>query len=186
MANHPLKNAIEQITGQELIGEIVEIAERRATPYGASPIKCRRRRRSKAEIETIKTAIQRVLTDENPMTLSTADVLTSNATNAVGFAFTGAGTADWKAVSVNGAADGAITRCNTGGATTPVLLTWQTFKVVLNQDGDADYYIDGVFHVREDAAVSVSTLLAVGIAQQEGGTARSTDVDYIYVSAGRL
>ena len=65
MANHPLKDAIEQIVGRELIGEIVE---RRATSYGASPIK-RRGRRSKVEIEFIKTTIKRVLTDENPMTV---------------------------------------------------------------------------------------------------------------------
>ena len=35
--------------------------------YGSSPIK--RHRRSKVEIETIKTAIQEVLADENPMTV---------------------------------------------------------------------------------------------------------------------
>ena len=50
----------------------------------------------------------------------------------MGFAFTGAGTADWKMVSVNGDADGAVARANTGGATTPVLTTWQTLKVAIN------------------------------------------------------
>lgn len=124
-------------------------------------------------------------TDENPITLTTSDVATTNASNAAGFAYTGGGTADWKAVSVNGDADGTTTRCNTGGVTTPVLGTWQTFKVVLNADGDADFYIDGIFHYREDAAVSTSALLAVAVAQQDGGAARSTDVDYVYVSAGR-
>jgi hypothetical protein len=124
-------------------------------------------------------------TDENPINVSTADVVTTTASNAVGFAFTGAGTADWKAVSVNGDADGTVTRCNVGGATTPVLTTWQTFKVVINADGDADYYIDGIFQVREDLAVSPTTLLNFFVAQQDGGAARSTDLDYIEVWAGR-
>ena len=62
-------------------------------------------------------------TDENPVTLSTADVETSNADNAAGFAYTGAGTVDWKAVSSNATADGTVTRCNVGGATTPVVGT---------------------------------------------------------------
>lgn len=125
-------------------------------------------------------------TDENPILVSTADAQTSAATNAVGFAYTGAGTADWKAVSVNAGADGTVTRCNRGGATTPVVGTWQTFRVTLNQDGDADFYIDGVQHYREDAAVSASTLLGIGVCQQDGGTGRSTDCDYFYLSAGRV
>lgn len=123
--------------------------------------------------------------DENPMTVSTLDVLTSTASNGAGFAYTGGGTEDWKAVSVNGDADGTVTRCNKGGATTPVLATWQTFKVVINQDGDADFYINGIWQYREDAAVSASALLNLFVAQQDGGTARSTDIDYIEVWAGR-
>ena len=125
-------------------------------------------------------------TDEMPITLSTADVVTTNASNAVGFAFTGAGTADWKAVSVNGDSDGAVTRLNTFGATTPVVGTFQTFRLVINEDGDADYFIDGIFHVREDAAVSASTLLAWSMGIQSGGAARSLDNDYVYISAGRV
>lgn len=124
-------------------------------------------------------------TDENPITLSTADVVTANADDAVGFAFTGAGTADWKTVSVNATAVGSVARANNKGPTTPVLTTWQTFKVVLNVDGDADYYIDGVFQGREDLAVTPTVLLGLCVAQQEGGTARSTDIDYVYTSAGR-
>ena len=124
-------------------------------------------------------------TDENPLQVSTSDALTSNASNAAGFAYTGGGTADWKAVSVNGDADGSVFRCNNKGATTPVLTTWQTFKVVINEDGDADYYIDGVWEGREDLAVSTSTLLGFGACQEDGGAARSTDIDYVYQSAGR-
>ena len=125
-------------------------------------------------------------TDENPITLSAADVQTSNATNAVGFAYTGGGTVDWKAVSVNAGAAGTPTRCNAGGATTPVATTWQTFRVVINQDGDADFYIDGRWHYREDAATAPATSLCPGWALQSGGAARSLDIDYVYLSVGRV
>ena len=124
-------------------------------------------------------------TDENPITLSTTDAVTTNASNAAGFAFTGAGTADWKMVSVNGNADGSVVRANVNGVTTPVLLTWQTFKVVLNADGDADYYIDGVEQGRENLAVSPSTLLNFAAALQSGGAGRSLDIDYREIWAGR-
>lgn len=124
-------------------------------------------------------------TGETPITVSTTDVETSTATNAAGFAYTGGGTADWKAVSVNADADGTVTRCNRGGATTPALGTWQTFKVVINVDGDADFYINGVWHYTETLAVAPATLLNLFVVQQDAGTARSTDIDYIEVWAGR-
>ena len=88
-------------------------------------------------------------------------------------------------VSVNGDGDGSVARANTGGATTPVLTTWQTFKVVLNVDGDAQYYIDGINHGGELLAVSPTVLLNFAAALQSGGTARSVDVDYVEIWAGR-
>ena len=126
-------------------------------------------------------------TDEVPITLSTTDVVTSNATNAVGFAYTGAGTANWKAVAVKADSDLTPVACYAGGrATTPVAATIQTFKIVLNKDGDADFYIDGRFQTRIDAAVTATTLLAPCVAFQGGGTARSVDVDYVYIGASHL
>ena len=126
-------------------------------------------------------------TDENPLLVSTTDVLTSAASNAAGFVYTGAGTANWKAVSVNADSDGTVVACNqTGVVTTPVVGTWQTFKIVINTDGDADFYIDGVWQAREDLAVATGTLLNWGACQQDGGTGRSTDIDYVYISGGRV
>lgn len=125
-------------------------------------------------------------TDENPILVSTTDAATTNASNAAGFAYTGAGTADWKAVSVNADADGSVTRCNNGGATTPATTTWQTFRVAINTDGDADFYIDGIWQDREDAAVAASTSLCPGWCIQGGGTARSMDIDYVFVQVGRV
>jgi len=126
------------------------------------------------------------VTDENPITLSTADVQTSGATNAAGFAYTGAGTANWKAVAVKGDADATPVACSKGGATTPVVGTYQTLRAVLNEDGDADYYINGIWQARIDNAVTAATLLCDAWAVQSGGTARSLDVDYKLVECGRV
>ena len=68
MTAHPLRDAIEQTTGQRLsIDDLVKL-KTQITTYGARPIS-RKGRRSKVEIEFIKTAIERVLSDENPMTV---------------------------------------------------------------------------------------------------------------------
>ena len=125
-------------------------------------------------------------TDENPITLSTTDVATTNTSNGAGFCYTGAGTANWKFVTVKADADGAITACNKGGISTPVVGTFQTFKVVFNEDGDADAYINGIWQVTNTSAVTTTTLLAAGLACQSGGTARSVDADYVYIEAGRI
>lgn len=127
-------------------------------------------------------------TDENPILGSTTDVLTTAADDAVGFYYTGAGTASWKFAATKGGSDnaGAPIVCNQGGATTPVVGTYQTFKVVLNEDGDADGYINGRWQGRLDAAVTAATLLNSAVAIQSGGTARSIDVDYIRITGGRI
>ena len=123
--------------------------------------------------------------DEEPFSVNTSDVLTSSSSDGAGFCFTGGGTADWKAVSTNADADGTVTRLNVGGATTPVLATYQTFKLVVNTDGDVDFYIDGVWQYREDLAVAPATLHNVFISMVDGGTVRSMDIDYIEIYAGR-
>lgn len=124
-------------------------------------------------------------TDENPITLSATDVQTSNASDAAGFAYTGAGTADWKRVAVENATSRTPSRCNVKGATTPAVGTWQVFKVVINEDGHADFYINGIFQGRIADAVTPTVLLNAAVAVQSGGTARSLDVDYVEVWAGR-
>jgi len=124
-------------------------------------------------------------TDENPITLSTTDVQTSNASDAAGFAYTGAGTADWKAVAVRADNDATPVRCNVGGATTPAVGTWQTFKIVVDEDGNARYYINGIEHATINSAVTATTLMGFGAAVQSGGTARSLDIDYIEIIGGR-
>ena len=124
-------------------------------------------------------------TDEVPITLSTADVATTNATDAAGFAYTGAGTANWKMVSVNNDSDGAVTACSVGGATTPAAGTWQTFKIALSTEGHGRFWLNGNEQGSRDSAVRATVLLNLGIAVQSGGTARSLDIDYVAWEYGR-
>lgn len=124
-------------------------------------------------------------TDENPLLVSTTDVLTSAADDAAGFMYTGGGTANWKVAGSKATADTAVYACNVGADNTPVVGTWQTFKIVINEDGDADFYINGIFQRRVDNAVTATTLLNVAVCVQSGGTARSLDIDYIEVTSGR-
>ena len=130
------------------------------------------------------------LTDEDaaetPIQVSTADAQTDAATDGAGFCYTGAGTANWKACSVINGTSRTPVACNQGGVTTPAVGTYQTFRIVLNVDGDADFYINGIWQARIDLAVTPGTLLAPSIGQQTGGTARGFDADYRYVGCGRV
>lgn len=130
------------------------------------------------------------LTDENaaetPIQVSTVDAQTDSATDAAGFCYTGAGTANWKACSVKADSSRTPVACNKGGVTTPVVGTYQTLRIVLNEDGDADYFINGIWQARIDLAVTATTLLAPTINVQTGGTARGIDADYRFVECGRV
>ena len=130
------------------------------------------------------------LTDEDaaetPIQVSTADVQTDSATDAAGFCYTGAGTANWKACAVKGDSSRTPVACNQGGVTTPAVGTYQTFRIVINADGDADYFINGLWQARIDLAVTAATLLAPSINAQTGGTARGIDADYRFVECGRV
>lgn len=158
----------------------------RATAGG--PLTCEWRvipRTSVADGETY-IGLTDATTDETTIKLSTVDAQTSAADDAVGFAYTGAGTASWKAVSVKATVSTTPVTCNKGAATTPVVGTYQTFRVVVNADGDADYYINGIWQARIDNAVTAATLLAPNVVVETGGTARGVDIDYRYVECGRV
>jgi len=109
--------------------------------------------------------------------------LTTTASDAVGFVYDSAGSDLWDMVSVKGDADGAQTSVNAAFA--PRLDTFQTFRIVLNSDGDADFFIDGNFVGTRENAVTASVLLAPAVAQLANGTAASVDIDYLYLCAGR-
>lgn len=126
-------------------------------------------------------------TDEIPAVISTTDTYTATAAaDFCGFGYNGAGTANWKAMASLAGADLTMLACNAGGkVTTPVVGEYQTFKIVVNEDGDADFYINGVFHRRLNAAITASVLMCAHIDIQSGGTARSMYIDYVELIGGR-
>lgn len=135
------------------------------------------------------------ITDELPIQVSATDAQTDAASDAAGFCYTGGGTANWKACAVRADTSGTPVVCNrtytdaTGASvavSTPVVARYQALRVVINEDGDADYYINGSWQARIDLAVTPATLLNQYLAFLSGTTARSVDADYAYVSASRV
>lgn len=182
-------NGLVRITMDGTDGDIDQLNDQviyRATAGG--PLICEWRVIPRTSLADGETFIG--LTDEDaaetPIQVSTADVQTDSASDAAGFCYTGAGTANWKACAVIANTSRTPVACNQGGATTPAVGTYQTFRIVINQDGDADFYIDGRWQARIDLAVTPGTLLAPSIGAQTGGTARGIDADYRYVECGRV
>ena len=121
---------------------------------------------------------------ENPIEQS-GTTLTSTASNAVGFMYDTASTTDnWYAVGVKADTDAVSVETGVAPAAAG---TYQTLKVVVNQDGDADFYIDGKWEGRVDNAVTASTsLCAICLVETRTGGASSLDCDYREVWAGRV
>ena len=112
-----------------------------------------------------------------------ADTITSNASNGVGFMFDTAMTTDeWWAVGVKADTDG--THVTTGVG--PTAATYQTLRVEVDADGNAAFFIDGVRKATMTSAITGATDLTPVIA----GFARATTsvnilVDYIDVGMDR-
>ena len=182
-------NGVVRITGDGTDGDIDQLNDMVIyRPTAGGPLMCEWRVIPRTSVADGEYFVG--LTDEDaaetPIQVSTADVQTDSATDAVGFCYTGAGTANWKACAVKNNSSRTPVACNQGGVTTPVVGTYQIFKIVINVDGDADFYINGKLHARIDDAVTAATLLAPSIGQQTGGTARGIDADYRYVECGRV
>ena len=125
-------------------------------------------------------------TDEIIAVLSTTDTYTATAAaDFACFSYTGAGTANWKAIASKNGTDATPVACNQGGATTPVVGEYQTFKIVVNTDGDADFYINGKWQARIDSAITAATLMCFGWDLVSGGTARSGYLDYVEIIGSR-
>lgn len=111
---------------------------------------------------------------------------TTNATDAVGFMYTGgsSGAAVWQCAGVKNGADTAITAA--ASRFNPVLTTFQTLRIVVNADGSASFYINGEI-IKENLAnaVTAGTLLCAVISNADDGAAASLDADYVYVCCGR-
>ena len=120
---------------------------------------------------------------EMPIEMSGSTV-TSTATDAVGFMYDTASTNDtWYGIGVK--ADSDATPVDTGVA--PVAGTYQTLRVVVNADGDADFYINGKYegHVDDAITASVDCTPIIALEAQGAAGAKIVDVDYLYVEGGR-
>jgi hypothetical protein len=120
---------------------------------------------------------------EMPFTLAALDVLTANATDAVGFLFdTGAATDTIWLCGV--AADVAGTHQNIGVAF--VAATFQTLRIEVDAIGTAKFYIAGRLVGTMAAAVTATVGFTPVIAAFSRGTAvRNVDADFIYLSSAR-
>lgn len=114
---------------------------------------------------------------EMPFTLAAGDVLTSNATDAVGVLFdTGADTDNWWLVGV--AADVDATKQNS--AVAPVAGTFETWRIELSATGAASFYRNGTLvGTAMAAAVTASVLLTLVVAAfSRTSASRNIDVDF--------
>ncbi|GEM_PF-4206099 len=121
-----------------------------------------------------------------PMNTNGGTFTTGHA-NAVGFMYTGgaSGAAVWQCAGVKASADTAITAA--ASKFNPVLDTFQTLRIVVNEAGAASFYIDGNIIVENLAnAVTAGTLLTPAICITDDGAAASLDTDYVYISCGRV
>jgi len=121
---------------------------------------------------------------EIPFTLAGGDVLTSNATDAVGVLFdTAADTDDWWLVGV--AADVDATAQDT--AVAPVAGTFETWRIEITTAGVATFYRNGaVIGSAMSAALTASSLLTPVIATfSRTSSSRSVDADEVLVRAQR-
>lgn len=113
---------------------------------------------------------------------ASANTLTSNATNAVGFMFDTRMTADtWWLVGVKADAD--ATHQNTGYA--PVADDYATFRIELTSTGEADFFYNGVqVGTRMSAAVTAATDLTptLNFGKTSVAASMTAEIDYVHVS----
>jgi len=120
--------------------------------------------------------------DEMPILRESA-ALTTAASDAVGFTLDGATHLQWYADSVKADADGTTEALGTD--TAPTVDTWQVFRIVVESNGDAYFFIDGKQVHKIEEAITTTVQLSACVAAQALGTAANVDVDYVFVEGGR-
>jgi hypothetical protein len=114
------------------------------------------------------------------MTFATV-TLTSTASNAVGFLLAAAATSNVvRGVSVNGDTDGDIH----ASSVTPVDAAFHTYRVELDKDRTARWYLDGDLIGTTLLAVASTALLCgyLGVINSGEAAANTVDVDYIRIA----
>ncbi len=123
-------------------------------------------------------------TVEFPISLS-GSTFTTTATDAVGFVYDTDATTDvWYCMGVK--ADTDATSVST--ATAPsAAATWDTLRVMVDADGNADFFVNGVFkgHVANAVTASVA-LTPIVVLETRSDAAVYADVDYMYCEGGRV
>lgn len=128
-----------------------------------------------------------VITAELPIiSAASANTLTSNATDAVGFMFDTNMTADnWWLVGVANDVD--ATAQNVGSA--PVANQFVTLRIEVTTEGKASFFINGAqVGTQMSAALTAATDLTpcVYVSNADGTSTVTLDVDYIHVAMNRL
>lgn len=129
------------------------------------------------------------LTDENDVDEMPADLdtgtLTTTAVDVVGFVYDSQEGTNWYIVSSKAGSDGAQTSAGVG----PTAATWQTFRIVVESNGDCRFFINGdevtTSGAARSAAITATIQFAPCVAQLCSGTASGVSADYIYMSGGR-
>ena len=112
----------------------------------------------------------------------------SNATDGEGFLFSTQNSKTlWQAVGVSNNTDGTL---DTGGArplAAPVANVYETFEILLDTGGDADFYQNGkhVGSMPDAARPTIALAPAFMVYSLTAGTQRILDVDWVNVSANR-
>lgn len=126
-----------------------------------------------------------LLTLEAPIiSASSADTLTTNATDAVGFMFdTNMTTDNWWGVGVANDVDG--TAVDIGYA--PVAADYATLRVDVNAAGDATFYYNGeqVGYIADAVTPGTDLTPTLNVGNLSGTASFTCDVDYIHVSMNR-
>ena len=121
---------------------------------------------------------------EMPFELATT-TLTSTATDAVGFVYdVDATNAYWHCVGVKANVDGVFV--NTGVAPAAAG-TFQTLRVVVDSDGNAEFFIDSKWVGSMTNAVTASVAqCAAFVLESRSAAAKTADIDYFHVESGRV
>lgn len=121
---------------------------------------------------------------EMPFELATT-VLTSTATDAVGFVYdTDATNAYWHCVGVKADVDGTMVNTGIAPATAG---TYQTLRVVVDSDGNAEFFIDSKYVGSVANAVTASVAqCAAFVVESRSAAAKTADIDLFHVEVGRV
>ena len=118
----------------------------------------------------------------------TGTTVTLTASDLCGFHFSSEYTddEDWHMVYNGGTTTGETTSSNIDADDDAVAGEWQELRLVVNPNGTAEWWIDGVLQQTTAGAVSTTTDLALlCMVEAKGSATESVDVDYILIRANR-